>query len=450
MAENYPSMEEWDHYRPALIRLQRNPPSPLGRRLLWVSILLLVFVMVWAVLGKLDVVAVAPGQLVPNGRLKIIQPAEAGIVREILVHEGQQVSRGQVLMRMEALEAEADLDILHQEIVRVRMALRCIAAQLEGRPMKAGPGDPEDLFSEVAARCDANREAQAAALAEARSELLKAKQERIVAQQQKRAIVTLLPTYKEEEQALARLAAKGHSAKLQALEKRRKRIEQEQELAVQRQLVSSAEASIKLWEQRIESLIADYRQQLHEERARSQTRLLELSGRLKKLRNRHRHLVLRAPEDGTVKDLATHTNGTVVQPGTILATLVPQGGELEAEVWIANTDVGFVRSGLPVQLKLATYPFQKYGMLQGTVVWVSADAKAPSDTGFESVDLVNGSYRYRALVRLDRQALESGGAKYPLAPGMQVQAEIVLGSRSVADYLLSPVQAAWREAGRER
>lgn len=450
MNENPSSQKDWHPYRPALIRLQQDPPNPLGRRLLWTLLLLLLFVATWAAFGRLDVVAMAPGKLVPDGRIKIIQPADAGIVREILVHEGQRVDKGQVLMRMEALETDTDIQTLQQEATRQRLALRRIIAELEDRPMQARPDDPETPFAEAAARCEANRNAQAAALEEARSELLKARREKAVALQQQRAIAAVLPSYREEEQALQQLAAKGHSGRLQATEKRRARIEQEQQLATQQQLVSAAEASIQLWEHRIERLVADYRQGLREEQERRQTRLLEVSGQLKKLHIRHRHLTLRAPQDGVIKDLATHTDGTVVQPGTILATLVPEGGGLEAEVWVANEDVGFVHPGQPVQLKLAAYPFQKYGMLPGTLVRVSADAKTTLDIAGKDNGASDTPPRYRALVRLEARALESEKTRYPLTPGMQVQAEILLGSRSVADYLLSPVQAAWHEAGRER
>ncbi|RMG33873.1 MAG: HlyD family type I secretion periplasmic adaptor subunit [Gammaproteobacteria bacterium] len=442
--------EDSHSYHPALIRLQQTPPSPLRRHLLWTLLLLLLFVIAWMAIGRLDIVAVAPGQLVPSERIKIIQPAEAGIVRRILVREGQKVAKGQVLMQMEALEAEADIETLRHKVARERLALRRLQAELQDRPMQALPEDPPADFADAAARCEANRRAHETALAEAHSELRKAKRERAVALQQQQAIAAVLPSYREEEEALAQLAAKGHTGKLQAAEKRRKRIEQEQQLATQRALVSAAEAGIELWQHRIERIAADHRQRLHEEQAQHQTRLLELARQLKKLRNRREHLVLRAPQDGIIKDLATHTDGTVVQPGTILATLVPEGDDLEAEVWISNADIGFVHPGQTVQLKLAAYPFQRYGILPATLVQVSADARRSAEDGTPAAITDREPARYRALARLHSQQLASGGTRHALAPGMQLQAEIMLGSRSIADYLLSPVQAAWQEAGRER
>ena len=159
-----------------------------------------------------------------------------------------------------------------------------------------------------------------------------------------------------------------------------------------------------------------------------------------------------------VKELATHTAGAVVQPGTVLVTLVPKEETLRAEVWVSNEDIGFVRPGQPVKLKFAAYPFQKYGMAEGTVEHVSADAadnagNGANGTGAASGDKPAGAaapLRYKALVTLARMELEMDGRRFPLSAGMQANAEILLGTRTVMEYLLSPVRKAWHEAGRER
>ena len=166
-------------------------------------------------------------------------------------------------------------------------------------------------------------------------------------------------------------------------------------------------------------------------------------------------LELRAPQPGVVKDLATHTVGTVASPGTILMTLVPEGDQMLAEVWVSNQDVGFVRPGQDVKLKLVAFQFQKYGMVEGKVRQVSSDAtEAPSpNTRSDALtgrDRPMGPLSFRALVDLKSQHLDAEGERYPLASGMQVAGEIHLGTRSILEYVLSPVQKAWHEAGRER
>ena len=147
-----------------------------------------------------------------------------------------------------------------------------------------------------------------------------------------------------------------------------------------------------------------------------------------------------------IKDLATHTLGAVLGPGTVLMTLVPSGGALQAEVWIDNDDSGHVREGLPVQIKVSAFPFLRHGMVPGVVRHVSADASDPpaSSTGKDAPP------RYRALVRLQPGNQDDSRLVGELAPGMQVNAEIALGTRTVLEYVLSPVRAVVHEAGRER
>ena len=176
---------------------------------------------------------------------------------------------------------------------------------------------------------------------------------------------------------------------------------------------------------------------------------------LAKLSHRHELLELRAPQAGIVKDLATHTAGTVAAPGTILMTLVPEGDKLVAEVWVSNQDVGFVRPGQEAKLKLTAFQFQKYGLVQGKVLHVNADAtEAPSpNTRSDALtgrDRPMGPLAFRALVELASQDLLADGQRYVLQPGMQVAGEIHLGTRTILEYLLSPVQKAFHEAARER
>jgi hemolysin D len=166
---------------------------------------------------------------------------------------------------------------------------------------------------------------------------------------------------------------------------------------------------------------------------------------------------LRAPQDGVIKDLATTTIGAVVQPGTVVLTLIPSGEQLYADVSIKNQDAGFVRAGQLAQIKLATYPFQKYGMLTGKVILVSADATSTAEQGAGNRQAGEGMISaqpqavYKARVQLDQQVLrDPQGNLLNLAPGLQVVAEINQGKRTVLEYLLSPVQKAVSESARER
>lgn len=440
-------------FSPPLLRLQDSPPNPLGRRVLWVLLSLLAAFFLWALIGRLDVVAVAEGKLIPETYVKIVQPAESGIVKEILVNEGAMVQAGQVLMRMDAHGSEADTRSIEADYQRKRLALRRIEAELSGGSFKVEASDPKGLGEEIQAQFRANRSAQEAALAEERSRLVKARQEMAAAEQVKKKLEEVLPHFRAQDKAYEKLVRDGFAGSLMGSDKKRELMEKERELQTQGFLIESARASIQQSEKKLAQIDSDYRRQLHAERNEIQGQFDKLAQELSKQTHRQSLLELKAPQDGVVKDLATHTAGTVVQPGTILLTLVPKDEILRAEVWVSNEDIGFVRQGQPVKLKFAAFPFQKYGMVEGAVDHVSADA-ADANSGNAPANAESGKKTqplgYKALVRLKTMALAMDGRDFPLSAGMQTNAEIWLGDRTVMEYLLSPVKRAWHEAGRER
>lgn len=437
-------------FSPSLLRLQNKPPYPFGQTVLWVLLGLMVGLLLWAVLGRLDIVAVAEGKLIPETYVKIVQPAESGIVKDILVSEGQIVEAGQILMRMDALISEADSTSIEADYQRKRLGLRRIQAELSGVVFQREGDDPPGLAQEISAQYRANHTAFEAALAEERSRLIKARQDLAAAEQVKKKLEDTLPYYREQDKAYEKLVKDGFAGALMGSDKKRERLEKEQELQTQAFVIESAKASMLQSEKKLAQIDSDYRRQLHAERNELQGQFDKLAQEVTKQAHRQNLLELKAPQAGVVKDLATHTTGTVVQPGTILLTLVPKDETLRAEVWVSNEDIGFVREGQSVKLKFAAFPFQKYGMVEGIVEHVSADAADGNTSGQNEPNKKTQPLLYKALVRLKEMALAMDGQRFPLSAGMQTNAEIWLGDRTVMEYLLSPVRKAWHEAARER
>jgi len=440
-------------FAPGILKVQQQPPSPLPRLILYSLIALLAVLLLWAIFGRLDIIAVAEGKLVPQSALKIVQPSESGIVQEILVHEGQEVSAGQVMMRMDMKLSDADGAEIQAELQRRDMQLRRIDAELGGAPFRRVADDPAPLFAQVEAQYRANRQAYEDALGQERAVLAKAQQDLASATETLSKLNQVLPVYQAQEQAFDKLARDGYAGKLMALDHSRERIEKEQDMRAQNYNVASLKATIEQSDKKQAQIVSNYRQQLHNERAEAQGQYQKAQQEWIKQQHRNALLELKAPQAGIVKDIATHTQGTVVSPGTILMTLVPQNEPLEAEVWIDNQDAGFVHAQQKVKVKLLTFQFQKYGMLDGSVTHVGADASdTPSrDSTKSAPDTATAQPpKYKGTVTLDAQYLDSDGTRYKLQPGMQVAAEINLGQRTVLEYLLSPVQKAFHEAGRER
>lgn len=429
-------------FSPAILALEAKVPSPLPRALLWALAALVACMVLGALVGHLDMIAVAHGRLVPQNFLKIVQPAESGVVRELLVREGDIVAAGQVLVRMDARLSDADGATVQGQIDQHRLQLRRIEAELSGTPLVARAEDPPTLLEQANAQYRAHRQSHLDALATEAALIDRSRNELQAAVETEAKLARSLPMHREQAEGWETLAREGFAGKLLALERKRTLVEAEQELKAQRAQVQSLRAAIAQSERRAAQLQSNYRRDLMDERARTQAELDRLQQDAARQSVRRSQLELRAPAAGVVKELATHTPGTVVQPGTVLMTIVPRGEAMQAEVWIEQIDAGFVEERMPVAVKVATFPFQKFGTVPGHIRHLSPDASEPSANDARS--------GYRALIALDATHLQRDGKRFELTPGMQVSAEIHLGTRSVMEYLLSPVQKTVMEAAREQ
>lgn len=432
----------------ALDFLERLPPARAARAVLWSVCALVAFALVWALVAKLDIVAVADGRLVPATYSKIVQPAESGVVREILVREGDAVTAGQVLVRLDPTIAGADSRSLDGDIAMRRLTLRRIDAELMGRVLEVESADDPVLFVQVQAQGNARRLAYLDSLA-----LENAQRDRVVAElraanETLNKLAATAPMVQQQSDAYERLVKEGFFSPLAVQDKRRDAINLQQDLKSQRATVAGLTAQLAAQDKRIANLTSQYRSQLQNERVETQVQLARLEQEATKQDYREAMLELKAPQAGIVKDLATTTVGAVVAPGTVLLTVVPRDEPLIAEVRIRHDDIGFVEVGQRVKLKLAAYPFQKYGMLEGTVRTVAPDVSNATTQDAKSTGPAD--LGFKAMVALDTQQLQSRGQPFALNPGMQVVAEIRQGERTVVEYLLSPVAVTVMQAGRER
>jgi HlyD family secretion protein len=426
-------------------------PAPLPRAVLYAGLVLLGSLLLWAYFAPLDIIAVAPGKIIPQGYLQIVQPSESGVITEILVNEGAQVKAGQVLARMDARASEADSRQLQNELKLKRLQLRRIDAELGGAPWRRLADDPPELFSQVEAQLNARREAHLGTLEIERAVLVKAEQDLRSAVEIETKLEKTIPLFAQQEAAYDQLVKDGFAGKLMHMEKQRDRIEKEQDLRAQQFNIASLRATISQVTKRIAQITSSYHQQLQNERVDAEAQYHRLRQDWDKQARRNALLELKAPQDGIVKDLATHTLGSVVAPGTVVMTLVPGGDALFAEVWVTHLDAGLVQAGQAAKLKLTAYPFQQYGLIGGRVKHISPDAGEPAEQKIARNAGIQDqpASGFRALIELPEPFLQAQGKRYRLSSGMQVNAEIRLGTRTVLQYLLSPVQKTLHEAGRE-
>ena len=444
-------------FAPGLLSIQESPPARLPRTVTYLVTVLFLILVCWSIFGKLDIVASAEGKLVPQTYVKIVQPADGGIVQEILVKEGEHVVAGQVLMRMDTKDAMADENTLRTQLVLRSLQLRRIDTELGNKILTKQTGDPDDLFHQVESQYEDRRHAYTDALGGAQDTLRKAERDYDSGKEVLAKLREVTPILKQQADSYNDMGKDGYVPQVQVRDKQREYVEKSRDLKAQESTLASLEAAVAAAGKQVAELTSKYRSDLQNERIDAEGQYRKFQQDMVKQKHKTGLLELKAPQAGIAKDLATHTVGTVVSPGTILLSLVPDNEPLVAEVMVKNDDVGFVYPNQKVKIKLVAYPFQHYGMLDGEVLTIGADASEEQQSQQSQGQGSNKNNEknspttiYKALISLGAQQLAVESDRYKLVPGMQVIAEINQGKRSVLEYLLSPLQKTVRESGRER
>ena len=436
-------------FLPAALSLQDSPPHPAPRRALWALIGLFVIALVWACLGQVDIVAVAPGRIVVSEGTKLIQPLEASVVTAIKVKDGDPVEAGQVLVELDATAPQADRASLQEqreaarsEIARSQALLRALHTGQPPAlpPLPLGEGWGEGHRAQLQAEW-ADLRAQGAKQA---AEVARREAEIQTVQQALTKLELTLPLAQKREADFRALSEQGFVAGHAGQDRTRERIELERDLATQRARLAEARAALHESRQAQQATGAETRRRLNEQRAQATLKHAQLQQEGAKAAQRERLTSLQAPVKGTVQQLAIRTAGGVVTPAQTLMVVVPEQAQVTAEVVLQNQDIGFVREGQAAQVKLQTFPFTRYGTVAATVQWVSADAVVQAREGEPQ------SAVFPATLRLQQTSLDVDGKRVRLSPGMNLTAEVRTGRRRVIDYLLSPVQTALSESLGER
>ena len=453
-------------FLPAALEIVETPPSPVGRAIGATIIAVFGVALAWACLGTVDIVAIAPGKIIPTGRTKVIQPFETGVVRAIHVRDGQSVKSGDILLELDPTINGAELDHLKSDLVaanlevaRLRAALSENSSALEAfnPPEGAAPTlvemNRQFLISQTAE--------QRAKLAAIDGQLSQKEAERATTAATIAKIEATIPLLQQRVDVRKYLADKEYGSKLQYLTEMQDLVGLQQELMVQKSHIHEAELAVTaLSETRLQT-IAEYRRTRFDELAKAEQKAAGFAQDVIKAEQRTKLLALTAPVDGVVQQLAVHTVGGVVTPAQALLAVVPLDSHLEIEAMVSNRDIGFVHAGQAVEIKVDTFSFTRYGLLRGEVMNISQDAitrDKPQDKSNEktpgtettSSEPKGQEMNYAARVSLDRTQMQVEEKVVNLSPGMAVTVEIKTGSRRIISYLLSPLLRYKQEMLRER
>lgn len=453
-------------FLPAALEITESPPSPIGRAIAFALMALVCAALAWSAWGTIDIVASATGKVVSSGRSKVVQPFETGVVRAIHVQDGQAVKSGDVLIELDPTVNAAERDRLQDDLVAERLnSARLRAALMVGENGAADLVPPADADPALVAT---QRQLLTSQVSEHRAKLAALERQEAQKDAEHQTIAAtihkldaLLPVTQQRVDIRRTLMEKEIGSKLTYYETLQLQIEQQEELGVQRSRLNEAESAVAaIRETRIQA-VAEYRKTLSDELAKSEQKANGLARDLIKAQQRTRLQQLTSPVDGVVQQLAVHTIGGVVTPAQSLLVIVPSETRLEIEAMISNRDIGFVEAGQGAAIKIDTFNFTRYGLLQGRVVSVSQDAiirDRPPERGGDRVPGAqhdssepNGQeLSYSARISLDRTQMQVDDRLVNLSPGMAVTVEIRTGSRTILSYLLSPLQRYRHEIMRER
>ncbi|MBK6906584.1 MAG: HlyD family type I secretion periplasmic adaptor subunit [Rhodocyclaceae bacterium] len=444
-------------FLPAALELQETPVSPAPRIAMWMIISFAALALLWSIFGRIDVVATAQGKIVPSDRTKVIQPLETAMVKAIHVSDGQTVKAGDVLIELDATNAQADTTRTANDELTARLqALRAqglLASLTSGKmPVLTSPqvGDGgtaingDSLSAERLAQeqrlLDGQYSEYQAKLSRIEAEIAKREAELASTQTIVRRLEQTAPIARQRAQDFKDLVDKNFISKHGFLEKEQVRIETEGELATQQSRLRELAAALMEAKAQRTALLAETRRLALDSLNEAAQKSTSYGQELVKNQARGRTLTLIAPVDGTVQQRAVHTVGGVVTPAQALMMVVPQDHALEVEAFLENKDIGFVNPDQHAEVKIETFSFTKYGTIPATVTHVSHDAINDEKRGLI----------YSSRVQLARSTMRLDDKTVNLSPGMAVTVEIKTGRRRVIEYFLSPLLQHTNESLRER
>ena len=437
--------EKETEFLPAILEVTETPPSPTGRFVMWTVLVLLVVALAWAFLGHINEVAVAEGKVIPFGQAKTIQVKNKGIIKEINVEEGQLVQEGDVLVVLDPTTTSADYDNLKKRAAYYKLDIQRLTAELTGQPFSPEK-DPDleahDLAAELALYQSRTSDYQTQR--QSRQDVISQKKARLQSTQATyEKYAEGLKIAQDKESRLQQLIAESAISEFQLLEQQKETIEYAKNAQSAMDEMVSIQAEIAEAEQNLANVDASYRKDIMTSLVEAKKEYYSLTESIKKAEEDSRMATILAPTSGRVYNLSVHTVGGIVTDAQPLMQIVPDDVNRKFEVYADNKDIGFIKVGQEAEVKVRTFNFQKFGMVQAEVEEISADAvENPQD--------VEKHGKFKLLLNPVKNEVNIEGQEANLAVGMGVTAEIKIKEKRIIDFFLDPFRKYTHETLRER
>jgi len=432
-------------FLPDADEIERRPLPPYARITVHVLAVMLVCFLVWSSFAEIDEVVKAQGRLTTPLSNIVVQPIETSIIRSIDVRIGQVVRKGERLATLDPTDADADQAQLRLKFDSLDTQVKRLEAELTGKtaPAESGQATADtQLQDKLAGERRANFAAQVTRLNENIAKTRASLETNLRDQQ---VLGDRTKSLREVESMQERLVDQKFGAKVNLLDARNKRMEVERDYTLAKNQEPQIRRELAGMEAEKQAFVNGWRQKIMEDMLNLTRERDATAEQIKKGTLRRDKVVLTAPADAMVQDIAKLSQGSVAQAAEKLFTLVPLGTALDAEVQIDSLDVGHVKPGDKVHIKLDAFPFQKHGTLDAKVRTLSEDAFKRDTTNMET----GTDAYYVSRIDLGASRLKNMDPHARLLPGMTLTAEIVVGKRTVLSYLLWPLTKGLDEAIRE-
>jgi hemolysin D len=414
-------------FQPLLVEIEDRPLNPLGHIILWLIMGVLVIGILWLYFGKIDVVVSARGKIVPSGEIKTLQPIETGVVSKIMVKEGDYVIKNQALMQIDPTVTQTNLESKIKNLAVVNLEIKRLEALADNEAFIPNKNVPEDIIKEqislYAHQKELLQESQmqfnlrknqtASQLSSAKSESIRLKsmleKEQDTAKRMEEVLdIIAKKEYKEIQKNIINLSEQLYQSeqKISEISHRLDEIEKEERVYVQK-------------------IMSEWFTMLVEKQKESR----ELESQINAIGFQNRQQQIKAPLNGYVGKLLVHTEGGVVTPAERLLTIVPEDAPLIIKATVLNQDIGFITNGMNASVKVDTFTFQKYGLIDAEVFFISNDAIED-----EKIGLV-----YEIKLNPKKLSLEVDGKERNIEPGMSVTVEIKTGKRRIIEFFIYPI-----------
>lgn len=424
-------------FLPSALEIIETPSSPIGKITIWLIGILIMSSITWMIISKVDEVAVARGKIIPDGKIKVIQSLESGIVTKIYVNEGDEVKKDQILMELDMEISKNELEMKKTELSTAKLEREFLKLLMDGSSEEI-----EKVLKESEISLDLEILEHQLKYKEIKEKdfnekniihdlnYKKAEKEKEMAQKDLLKMKDKIENLEEEYESTKELYEKGAIAKKKYKDKKNELKLAKQEYEIGETKIEYYKNQMTLDKNQKSSFKINNSKEILNELIKKDKEILELSKNVEQLKKKMEFQVIKSPVNGVVQGLGVNTLGGVVKSGNPLVSIIPKETDLIIEAKVTNKDIGFIHLDQNVDIKMDTFPFQRYGTIEGNIKYISPDAIKDERLG----------YVYKVKIKPNKYKLLVDEKEVKISTGMTVTAEIKTGKRRIVDFFLPGIE----------